>query len=106
MEIVDIQSFTTIVSTVGFPIACAVFMGWFILHIYNTWTQDNQKLVENLQAQSKEREDKLYDRLTENQRIVGEAVGTIAKYADRLETIQNDISEIKTDITVIMAKEK
>lgn len=100
----DVQGFSTIVSTVGFPIACAAFMGWFILHIYNTWTQENQKNLENVQKRCAEREDKLYERLEENQKIIGEAVGTISKYADRLETIQNDISEIKTDITVIMSK--
>lgn len=102
----DTQSITTFISAVGFPIACAAFMGWFILHIYNTWTLENQKNMERVQANCKEREDKLYNRLEENQKIIGEAVGTIAKYADRLENIQNDIADIKTDITVIMAKEK
>ena len=100
----DAQTFTTLISTVGFPIACAGFMGWFIFHIYNTWTDENRKNMEQVQARCKEREDKLYDRLEENQKIIGEAVGTISKYAEKLETIQNDVSDIKTDLAVIKSK--
>jgi hypothetical protein len=60
--------------------------------------------MEQVQARCKEREDKLYDRLEENQKIIGEAVGTISKYAEKLETIQSDVSDIKTDLAVIKSK--
>ena len=30
----------------------------------------------------------------------------LGNYAARLDTIQNDVSEIKTDITILMSKEK
>jgi septal ring factor EnvC (AmiA/AmiB activator) len=106
VEIVDIQNTTQLISTVGFPIACCIAMAWFIFQVFRTTTEQTQTNMEQVQARCKEREDKLYERLQENQKIIGEAVGTISKYADRLETIQNDISEIKTDITVIMSKEK
>lgn len=102
----DIQNTTQLISTVGFPIACCIAMAWFIFQVFRTTTEQTQTNMEQVQARCKEREDKLYERLQENQKIIGEAVGTISKYADRLETIQNDISEIKTDITVIMSKEK
>ena len=106
MEIVDTQSVSTLISTVGFPIACCIAMAWFIFQVFQKTTDQTQKNMEQVQARCKEREERLYERLQENQKIIGEAVGTISKYADRLETIQNDISEIKTDIVVIMSKEK
>ena len=102
----DVNNVSTLVSTLGFPIACCIAMAWFIYQVFQKTTDQTQKNMEAVQARCKEREEKLYERLSENQKIIGEAVGTISKYADRLETIQNDISEIKTDITVIMSKEK
>ena len=100
----DVNNVSTLVSTLGFPIACCIAMAWFIYQVFQKTTDQTQKNMEQVQARCKEREEKLYEKLSENQKIIGEAVGTIAKYADRLETIQSDIADIKTDITVIMSK--
>jgi F0F1-type ATP synthase membrane subunit b/b' len=78
-----------LIPSLGFPIACVVAMGIFIYKIYKA---------------SETREAKLMAELTENRKINEQAIETIAKYAENLETIRNDITEIKTDITVITAK--
>ena len=62
--------------------------------------------MEQVQARWKEREEKLYEEIKENRAVNAKAIETIAHYADKLETIQNDVSEIKTDITILMSKEK
>ena len=62
--------------------------------------------MEQVQARCKEREEKLYEEIKENRAVNAKAIETIAHYADKLETIQNDVSEIKTDITILMSKEK
>lgn len=78
-----------LIPTVGFPIVCVVAMGMFIWKIYKA---------------SETREAKLMVEITENRKINEQAIETIAKYAENLETMKTDISEIKTDITVITAK--
>lgn len=80
---------TNLISTVGFPIACVIGLGWFILRIYNDTT---------------EREDKLYEELANCRMVNEKAIDTIAHYAEKLDIIQSDINEIKTDITVIKSK--
>ena len=58
--------------------------------------------MERVQARCAEREEKLYQQIEKNQEINGQAIATITLYAERLDTIQKDVSEIKTDIAVMM----
>ena len=62
--------------------------------------------MEQVQARCKEREEKLYEEIKEHRAVIAKAIETIAHYAARLDTIQNDVSAIKTDITILMSKEK
>lgn len=78
------------IPTVGFPIVCCIALAVFIFIIYKN-TNDREKTLLN--------------EIKENRKINAEAIATISKYAEKLEVIQTDISEIKTDITVIMAKQ-
>lgn len=60
--------------------------------------------MEKVQARCKEREDKLNEIIKENQKINAEAIATITLYAEKLNIIQEDISEIKTDVTKLAVK--
>ena len=100
------EAVMTLISTVGFPIACAIAMAWFIYQIFLKTTAQQEANMEKVQARCKEREEKLYAEIEKNRKVNEKAIETIAQYAGRLETIQNDISEIKTDITVIMATQQ
>lgn len=99
------EAVTTLISTVGFPIACAVGMAWFIYQIFLKTTAQNEKNMERVQARCKEREEKLYQEIEKNRKVNEKAIETIAHYAEKLDTIQNDISEIKTDVTILMSKQ-
>lgn len=83
------------ITTVGFPIVCAIVMGWFIYKIYTNSTQQNKENMEKVQARCAEREEKLYDYIDKAQEINGQAIATITLYAERLDTIQADVKEIK-----------
>lgn len=89
------DAFLQAISTVGFPIACAVVMGWFIYKIYNNTTEQNRANMEQVQARCAEREEKLYEQINRAQEINGQAIATITLYAERLDTIQADVKEIK-----------
>ena len=84
------ETWTSIISTVGFPIACVLALGYFVYIFYKDYTK-----------RSAEREDKLIDALqiahTNNEKLVEANRGFVSV----LETYKNDITEIKHDIVEI-----
>ena len=94
-----------LIPSLGFPIVACIAMGWFIYLIFKKTTADNAANMEKVQARCAEREEKLYQQIEKNQEINGQAIATITIYAERLDTIQKDVSDIKTDIAVIMNKQ-
>lgn len=85
----DVKTISTLISSVGFPIVCVLGMGYFIWQLYK---------------QSVERENKLYDQIEESRNVNAKAIDTIAHYAEKLDTIQHDVKEIKDDVNKIMSK--
>lgn len=75
---------TELISAFGFPIFCVLALGWFIWRIYRA---------------SEKREEQLRAEIKENQTINAEAIHTLSLYAEKLDTIQSDIAEIKNKLT-------
>lgn len=100
----DLAAIMELVSTLGFPIACVIAMGAFIFYIYKKQSADNAANMEKVQERCKEREEKLFEEIKLNREVNAKAIETIAHYAEKLDTIQQDVREIKSDITVIMSK--
>lgn len=93
-----------ILPSVGFPILCCAALGWFIYKFYNDFQKQTQENMAAVQARCAEREEKLYTQLQKQSEINGKFAEIIAQYEIKLDTIQQDIGEIKTDISVIMKK--
>ena len=85
----DINVIVELIGMLGFPIVCVLVLGVFI---YKIWQQ------------SVKREQSLVAEITENRLVIEKAIETIAHYADRLDTIQQDVNEIKNDLIVITTK--
>ena len=85
----ELNTLIELVSTLGFPIACVIALGFFIWKIYN---------------QSIAREEKLMTEITENRLVNEKAISTIALFAERFSRIENDVESIKNDIVVIKEK--
>lgn len=85
----DFSIIRDLIASVGFPIALVIAMGYFIFKIYN---------------QSVIRENELMEEIKANREVNAKAIDTIAHYSEKLDTIQHDINEIKTDITILTAK--
>ena len=83
----DINDLDNLITSVGFPIVCVLGMGFFIYRLYKD---------------SVIREDKLYTQIDESRAVNAKAIDTIAHYAEKLETIQHDVKEIKDDVNKIM----
>ena len=102
----DANSISTMIASLGFPIVCCLGMGWFIFKFYKDYTAESKANMEAVQARCKEREEKLYEEIKENREVNAQAIATIALYADRLETIQHDVNEIKNDINTLINDNK
>lgn len=100
----DAKSLTDLMSSLGFPVVCVIALAYFAFYLVNRVMEENAKNMEKVQNRCKDREDKLYQEIKENREVNAKAIETIAHYAEKLDTIQADISDIKTDITVIMNK--
>lgn len=85
----DLKTIELLITSVGFPIVCVLGMGFFIWQLY----KDSVK-----------REEKLTTQITESRLVNSKAIDTIAKYAEKLDTIQQDVKEIKNDVVAIKAK--
>jgi septal ring factor EnvC (AmiA/AmiB activator) len=100
----EIATLIELIPTLGFPIVCVIAMGAFIFYIYKQTTKENAANMEKVQERCKEREEKLYLEIKENREINSKAIATIAQYAEKLEVIQEDIKDIKTDVTKLAVK--
>lgn len=85
----DIALITEIITTLGFPIACVIALGFFVWKIYK---------------RSEVREDTLMQEIGSMREVNAQAIETIAHYAEKLETIQEDVKEIKTDLNIMLNK--
>lgn len=79
--------FTQLVSTVGFPISCCVFLGVFIYQFSN-----------KVMSYNKEREDKLYELIGKSQDQLDRLEDTLEDYITVLGKLRDDVNSIKTDI--------
>nr|DAI07474.1 MAG TPA: holin family protein [Caudoviricetes sp.] len=86
----DVNTIQTAISTLGFPVVCVLFLGWFI------W-----KIWMSQQDQNKEREDKLYEYLGKAQAVNEQLTKTNSEFVEVLHSYKSDLDTIKNDVTEI-----
>ena len=79
----------------GFPIACVIALGAFVLLFYKDYMK-----------QTAAREEKLYAEITECHEINHKAIETIAIYANNVGEIKADIKDIKADIALLTGAQR
>lgn len=86
----DVSAFQAFLSDFGFPVACVIFLAWFIFKIWM-----------NQQKQNEAREEKLYDSLSKSQSLNQELTKTNSEFVTVLNAYKVDLDEIKTDVSTI-----
>lgn len=81
------ENVADVISSVGFPIACVIALGYFI---YLAW--------QKMSAQNEKREDKLYEIIATAQVNNDKLAEANKEFVSVLETYKTDIKEIKNDI--------
>lgn len=85
----ELGAIVELIGTVGFPIVCVLALGFFV------WTIYKQSVV---------REDKLMQEIAENRLVNEKAIETISQYAERLTHIEETITEVRNDVSLIKEK--
>ena len=85
----EIATLVELITTLGFPIAMVLALAWFIFQIYK---------------KSEKREDTLMEEIAATRLVNAEAIATIGKFAENLETIKHDITDIKEEVNDISEK--
>ena len=86
----DVNTIQTAISTLGFPIVCVLFLSWFI------W-----KIWMSQQDQNKDREDKLYEYIGKAQAVNEQLTKTNSEFVEVLHSYKSDLDTIKNDVTEI-----
>ena len=100
----NIEMIIELITNVGFPIVCVIALAWFAFHIVQKTNEFNKENMEQFQKRCVLREEKLYAEIKETREVNAKAIETIAHYIEILGDIQQDIKEIKTDVTSLVAR--
>lgn len=98
----DANTITSLISSLGFPIVCVMALGYFSFYMVKETNKTNVESMEKLQERYTVRENKLYEEIKENREVNAKAIETIAHYAEKLDAIQNDVDEIKSDVSILV----
>lgn len=83
----EVDVLQNIITSVGFPITCVIFLGMFIYRF------SNQVMTYN-----KEREDKLYELVQKSQDQLDRLEDTLEDYITVLGKLRDDVNRISEDI--------
>ena len=78
------------ITTLGFPIVCVVFLGWFVWKIWLRQQEQNEK-----------REEKLYACITEAENLNKQLIETNSEFIEVLTDYRSDLDEIKQNVNEI-----
>ena len=89
----DAQAIQTLISTLGFPIACSIGLGIFIFKIWKAQREDNNTQLAKMSESCSEREERLYQQMDKYNQILSDAVETLAKIDTRISVLEEIVSK-------------
>lgn len=92
---IDVGNLQGLIASLGFPIVCVLGLSVFVWKMWNTISTTNQ-----------EREDKLYEFIQTAQNTNKKLVETNAEFVQVLNTYKSDLESIKNDVTEIKERIK
>lgn len=98
----DVSTIIEIISTLGFPIALSVAMGWMLFKIF-TWQRIDAKERE---LRDNEQVKHFSVIISENSKALVKNSETMELIAKKLEDVDEKIDEIKQDVTEIKYKQQ
>ncbi|CAM2827892.1 hypothetical protein HAHI6034_04940 [Hathewaya histolytica] len=91
------KEITDIISTVGFPIACTLGLGWFVYILFGKMMESNREDKEKMYEVNKEDKERLYKEISYNREVNQELLETNRILAT---DIKKDVEDIKIGIGI------
>ena len=85
-----------IISTLGFPMACTVALGWFVKTTFDRISSSNEKREEKLFTTIGKQEQMLLELGNTNTKFVS----ALEELSDKLTATQNDVEDIKNVLKI------
>ena len=83
----DLNNIQAFINGLGFPVVCALGLGYFVYKVWKSQREDNTKQMENMAARCQRREDKLF--------------AQIDKFSETLDKFNFTLTRIDTRISVL-----
>lgn len=90
----DITTIEAMITSVGFPIACVIALGWFVFKFYTDSTKQSMSRENELMLFIKEEQMQMKNLVATN----AEFVEVLKCYKTDIETIKHDVSDIKIEL--------
>ena len=90
----DISAITSLFTTLGFPVACVIGLGFFIWVMWKNTREDNAKAMSQLQERCLAREERMSKQLDKNESILQKSIETLAFYEAHITRIEDDVQDI------------
>ena len=98
----EVSVLSELFQNVGLPIAIIVVLIVVAYNLGKRLLDQADQNMERCETRSKQREETLMEEIKENRRVNEKAIDTIAQYSAKLDGIQDDVKEIKQDISLMM----
>lgn len=85
----DANVLMELVGSMGFPIVCAIGMGWFIYQIFVKTTNGHEQAMEKMAERCQAREDKLYEQIDKFNITLNSFNETLIRIDARLEALEH-----------------
>ena len=92
----DANVLMEMVGAIGFPIVCAIGMGWFIYQIFVKTTASHEQQMETMAQRCQAREDKLYEQIDKFNTTLSSFNETLIRIDARLEVLEHKGEQGKT----------
>ena len=89
----DAQTIQSLISTLGFPIACSIGLGIFVFKIWKAQREDNNAQIAKMSESCLAREERLYQQMDKYNEILSDAVETLAKIDTRISVLEEIVSK-------------
>lgn len=89
----DLNGLQTFINSLGFPIVCAIGLGYFIFRVWKAQREDNNKQMENMAKRCQQREDKLFDQIDKFSTTLDKFNFTLTRIDTRISVLEDVIND-------------
>lgn len=89
----DLNNLQSFINGLGFPIVCAIGLGYFVCKVWKAQREDNNKQMEKMAERCQKREDKLFDQIDKFSETLDKFNFTLTRIDTRISVLEDVIND-------------